>query len=354
MASSPHNPALSFSKPPESLSLRTQVSITSKSPLRGLNALEDDGSLLSLTSLCNHGRRNPLCPIADALVFWELAGKKATTAILNQPNPSAQSKSNGGSAGLSDVPTGVPEAQVKQAFASLFRLQAEAPLRYPFVYLSVRDHIIVFKAIPVSASKKKAGGDVDGSFKRVAVVSESYLGLRKVLHNANVEFSLPLAPQINSWSEIPGISVADKGADKCHLQSTAVDRTWRSAILLIGANNVEGLVNHLQSISMEGAVLYATGPFLNATMRRSSVRLADAVAYNDTDGARQTVHLYKVDITGVLFPSAWNAILRALPEIAEGEFSASFKEVKETAHLNMLVSKQGSAVTGKKCVTYDP
>ncbi|KAJ2761317.1 hypothetical protein IWQ57_006082, partial [Coemansia nantahalensis] len=258
------SPSLSFSKPPESLSLRTHMSITSKTPLRGLDSLHDDGSLLALTSLGGQGQTDPICRVADALVYWEIVGCKASMELL-KPSVTSQLGSGTKSSSSTRTPSstgGVPEAQVKQAFASLFRLQAEAPQRYPFVYLSVRDHIIVFKAIP--ESKRRSGG----GFKRVAVVSQSYLGLRKILHGAGVEFSLPLAPQVSSWSELPGVSVVDRSADRCHLQSAAVDRTWRSAMLLVGAAHVEGLFKHLQETSLEGAVLYATGPFLNATMRR--------------------------------------------------------------------------------------
>ncbi|KAJ2709480.1 hypothetical protein H4R19_004229, partial [Coemansia spiralis] len=149
------SPELSFAKPPESLSLRTHMSITSKAPLHGLDGLFDDSSLLALSSLGGQSRSDPICHIADALVYWEIIGRKASMELLR---PSATSQPASRIPGTADVvPGGTPELQVKQAFASLFRLQAEAPQRYPFVYLGVRDHIIVFKAIPESKRKPDGG-----------------------------------------------------------------------------------------------------------------------------------------------------------------------------------------------------
>ncbi|KAJ2082038.1 hypothetical protein H4R24_001897 [Coemansia sp. RSA 988] len=197
--SAPTN-ALSFIRPPESLSLRTQVSITSETPLHKLEALHDEGSFLSLTSLCHpvynntdssSYNRDPLTYIADSLVHWEAVGKKFVN-VPQQPNTKSTPANNPGT---------TAEVQMKQAFSSLFRLQKEAPRKYPFIYLNTRDYVALFKMIPASSRKKKQQLDDDGSrpieseYKRVAVVSQSYLGLRRILHNAGVEFSLPLAPQ---------------------------------------------------------------------------------------------------------------------------------------------------------------
>ncbi|KAJ2612357.1 hypothetical protein H4S08_002741 [Coemansia sp. RSA 1365] len=351
----------SFSRPPESLSLRTQVSVTSEAPLEKIEALRDEGTFLSLTSLCHSSEnsaesgsynRNPLTFIADALVHWEAVGKK----FIDVPQPS-NSKSSTNSPGTTT------EAQMKQAFASLFRLQKEAPRKYPFIYLNTRDYIALFKMIPASSKKKKqqsdnvSSGPNKAEYKRVAVISQSYLGLRRILHNEGVEFSLPLAPQVNSWSEIPDVTMKNDGPDTSHLRTTAVDKTWRSAMLIIGGANVNGLFSHLYSTQLESACLYSTGTFLNATMRRASLRFSNAISYENINNGTERIpkQLYKLDINGVVFPSAWNNTLRALAAlIGEREFGVSFKETQETAHLNMLVSKQGSAVAGKKSIIYTP
>ncbi|KAJ2803056.1 hypothetical protein H4R20_003036 [Coemansia guatemalensis] len=362
--SAPTN-ALSFTRPPESLSLRTQVSVTSEVPLDKLEALNDEGSFLSLTSLCHSAgnnadasshTRDPLTYIADALVYWEAVGKK----FVDVPQPS-NSKST-----PVNSPGNTAEAQMRQAFSSLFRLQKEAPRKYPFIYLNTRDYVVLFKMIPASSKKKKQqqqqpddddSGPAKAEYKRVAVVSQSYLGLRRVLHNEGVEFSLPLAPQVNSWSEIPDVTRKDSGPDISHLQTTTVDKTWRSAMLIIGGANVNGLFSHLHSTQLESACLYSTSPFLNATMRRATLRFSSAISYENSSNGTDRIakQLYKLDVNGVVFPSAWSNTLRALAAlIGEREFGVSFKETQETAHLNMLVSKQGSAVAGKKSIMYTP
>ncbi|KAJ2835103.1 hypothetical protein FBU31_001701, partial [Coemansia sp. 'formosensis'] len=60
------NAQLVFSKPPESLSLRTHISVTADRPLTELERLRDDDSFLSLTSLSGRDQ-GPLTRIADAL-----------------------------------------------------------------------------------------------------------------------------------------------------------------------------------------------------------------------------------------------------------------------------------------------
>ncbi|KAJ2817389.1 hypothetical protein IWW50_006188, partial [Coemansia erecta] len=309
--------ALTFSRPPESLSFRTHMSITSDRPLQPLEFLREESLFLSLTSLCGKGAE-PINRIADALIYWEIASSEKTT-----------------------------EAQFKQAFASAFRLQGDAPHNYPFIYLNLRDFSVVFKVLARRTDADKC--------KRVAVVSRSYLGLRKILHSEGVEFSLPLAPQVHSWSELPGTATGT-ASDPCHLQTTAVDKTWRSAMLVTGTSNINGLFSHLYSTSLQNASMYATNAFVNATMRCANLRFADVATYaHNAQREREAKQLYKLDITGVVMPSAWSVILRSLVEImGDDEFTVAFKETTETAHLNMLVSKQGSAVAGKKGVRFDP
>ncbi|KAJ2717609.1 hypothetical protein GGI07_005957, partial [Coemansia sp. Benny D115] len=112
--------ALSFTKPPETLSLRTHVSITSDTPLAALADLDSESSFLALTSLCPDGptasvatgngstassNTASLSGLADALLYWE-----ATSPTCS-------------------------EAEIRQSLQSLFHLQSHAPQRYPFVYL---------------------------------------------------------------------------------------------------------------------------------------------------------------------------------------------------------------------------
>ncbi|KAJ1844823.1 hypothetical protein LPJ70_002782, partial [Coemansia sp. RSA 2708] len=232
--------ALTFSKPPESLSFRTHVSITSDTPLEALEPLRDESTFLSMTSLCS-ASTGPVHRIADSLLYWEILGAAQHT-----------------------------DAQIKQALASAFHLQTQAPAKYPFIYVNTRDFAVVFKVL---ASKRPTSEKC----KRVAVVSRTYLGLRKILHNAGVEFSLPLAPQVHSWSELGGNT--QKSTDPCHLHTTSADKTWRSAMLVTGIDNVAGLLNHLQSVPLPEVSIYASGAFLNSTMRRAGLRFATATTY---------------------------------------------------------------------------
>ncbi|KAJ2143684.1 hypothetical protein IW139_002147 [Coemansia sp. RSA 353] len=309
--------SLTFSRPPESLSFRTHISVSSDHPLVLLEPLRDHGSLLSLTSLCNSSSE-PINRLADSLMYWEIVSAGQTT-----------------------------EDQFKQAFTSVFRLQTEAPHKYPFIYLNLRDYTVVFKVLAKRANSEGC--------KRVAVVTRSYLGLRKIMHNEGVEFSLPLAPQVHSWSELPGTATS-KGSDSCHLQTTTVDKTWQSAMLVMGIANVNRLFSHLLSTSLQGASMYAPSAFINATMRCSTLRFADVATYTNTaPRERVAKQIYKLDITGVVMPSAWSIILSSLVEImGDDGFAVAFKETSETVHLNMMVSKQGSAVAGKKGVRFDP
>ncbi|KAJ2892246.1 hypothetical protein GGI21_005656, partial [Coemansia aciculifera] len=147
---------LEFSKPPESLSLRTHVSVTASRPLTELERLRDDDSFLSLTRLGgrDHG---PLTCLADALVYHEIIGSQASAVASNssaKPRlPAAETVGGGASA-----------TQVQQALASVYHLQLEAPTKYPFIYLQARDYCVVFKIVTSSQS---------GVLKRVAVVSQS-------------------------------------------------------------------------------------------------------------------------------------------------------------------------------------
>ncbi|KAJ2253673.1 D-arabinono-1,4-lactone oxidase [Coemansia sp. RSA 455] len=333
------NAQLAFSRPPESLALRTHVSVTADRPLKELECLREDDSLLSLTSLSGRDQ-GPLTRIADALVHYEIIGCQASplTSSAKPTQPAA------------DVGV-APSIQVQQALASLYHLQLESPTKYPFIYLQARDYCVVFKIV-VSSS----------GVRRVAVVSQSYLGLRKLLRGEGVEFSLPLAPKVRTWSEIPGThdtSGAVDSSDRWLLQTTSFDKSWRSALLIMDGPNVDGLFRHLRSLALDTARLYAPNPFLNATMRRATLRFSSAVAYEDKPsermdtGNRTTRSLFKLDVIGVVFPSAWNALLMALAELlgpSGEEFCVAAKELSDTAHLNMFVSKQGGSVAGKKRV----
>ncbi|KAJ2350893.1 D-arabinono-1,4-lactone oxidase [Coemansia sp. RSA 2673] len=333
------NAQLAFSRPPESLSLRTHVSVTADRPLKELECLREDDSLLSLTSLSGRDQ-GPLTRIADALVHYEIIGCQASP-LTSSAKPTQPA---------TDVGV-APSIQVQQALASLYHLQLESPAKYPFIYLQARDYCVVFKIVASSSG-----------VRRVAVVSQSYLGLRKLLRGEGVEFSLPLAPKVRTWSEIPGThdtSGAVDSSDRWLLQTTSFDKSWRSALLIMDGPNVNGLFRHLRSLALDTARLYAPNPFLNATMRRATLRFSSAVAYEDKPsermdtGNRTTRSLFKLDVIGVVFPSAWNALLMALAELlgpSGEEFCVAAKELSDTAHLNMFVSKQGGSVAGKKRV----
>ncbi|KAJ2104292.1 hypothetical protein GGI09_000178 [Coemansia sp. S100] len=333
------NAQLAFSRPPESLSLRTHVSVTADRPLKELECLREDDSLLSLTSLSGRDQ-GPLTRIADALVHYEIIGCQASP-LTSSAKPTQPA---------TDVGV-APSIQVQQALASLYHLQLESPAKYPFIYLQARDYCVVFKIVASSSG-----------VRRVAVVSQSYLGLRKLLRGEGVEFSLPLAPKVRTWSEIPGThdtSGAVDSSDRWLLQTTSFDKSWRSALLIMDGPNVDGLFRHLRSLALDTARLYAPNPFLNATMRRATLRFSSAVAYEDKPtermdtGNRTTRSLFKLDVIGVVFPSAWNALLMALAELlgpSGEEFCVAAKELSDTAHLNMFVSKQGGSVAGKKRV----
>ncbi|KAJ2480912.1 hypothetical protein EV174_003604 [Coemansia sp. RSA 2320] len=287
----------------------------------------------------------------DALVYHEIIGTQASPL-----SPSLPGKLNMQATTASG---GAPSAQIQQALVSVCHLQIAAPSRYPFIYLSMRDYCVVFKVVATSNGSGRSGEA--GAFRRVAVVSQSYLGLRNLLRAEGVEYSLPLAPKMRSWSEIPGTnntSDAQESSDKWLLQTSSFDKTWRSALLIMDGANVDGLLRHLQSLVLDTARLYAPSPFLNATMRQASLRFSSAVAYEgNTDRATGAPHatktLFKLDIAGVVLPSAWNSILVALAELLgsnSDEFCVAAKELSETAHLNMFVSKQGGSVAGKKSV----
>ncbi|KAI9505330.1 hypothetical protein GGI25_003654 [Coemansia spiralis] len=275
---------LAFGKPLESLSLRSQLLVSSDSPLDSLEALQSD-QFLSLTSLCSHPS-GPLSHLADSLIYYEATESPA------------------------------------KSLTSLYYLQLNSPSRYPFVYLCARDYTVVFKMIPEPSG-----------FRSVAVISQSHLGLRKSLRERNIDFSVPLAPRTHVKS-------------KWYLETSAFDKTWRSALLLMG-ENVSPLFEYFKQDGLENSTLYSTNPFLNAMMRQASVRFSNAMTYENS-GAK---NVYRMDIAGIVFPSSWNAILKALAEIL-GEFVVAAKESSSTAHLNLLVSKQASSVAGKRTVTF--
>ncbi|KAJ2379339.1 hypothetical protein GGI05_006611, partial [Coemansia sp. RSA 2603] len=224
--SQPKEVLRTFERPPESLSMRTHVSITSEIALDELSELGDASSFLALTQLCHHkgiSSETSLGRIADALTYWEVLGSKLPSDKPIKP------------AGNATV------AQIQESLSSLFSLQRLAPSSYPFIYACLRDFTVIFKMMPL--------GDTN-EYKRVAVISQSYLGLRRALRNAEVEFSLPLAPKLRSWNEIQhtGDNKADQLEDRHHLQSTTVDKTWRSALLVMGAESVDRVLSYLISI----------------------------------------------------------------------------------------------------------
>ncbi|KAJ2786686.1 hypothetical protein GGI15_001314 [Coemansia interrupta] len=244
--------------------------------------------------------------------------------------------------------------QIQESLSSLFSLQRLAPSLYPFIYVCLRDFTVIFKMVPLADT---------GEFKRVAVISQSYLGLRRALRNAEVEFSLPLAPKLRSWNEIQhlGDNKADQLEDRHHLQSTTVDKTWRSALLVMGAESVDRVLSYLMSLdTLDTAQVFSSKPFVNGTMRKAEIRFSNALSYEDgTDsggkGQRQAKTLYKADFGGIVLPNAWHTVLvemAGLDRMSAAGFVVASKERFETGHLNMLVSKQGSAVTGKRNVEY--
>ncbi|KAJ2884090.1 hypothetical protein FB639_002031 [Coemansia asiatica] len=355
---------LSFARPPESLSMRTHVSVTTEVPLNSLDRLSDDQFFFCLTSLCpGTDRSAPISRIADSLTYWEIIGAKPQDDSLPSTKSSTAATVSG-----SSMATG---AQIQQSLVSLYYLQKEAPLLYPYIYLSMRDFTIIFKMMVCSTAADDSGKE---KYRRVAVISQSYLGLRRILRNENVDFSMPLAPKLRSWNELqtPGDKVQKAmSIDKYHLQSTGVDKTWRSAILIMDEDNVEGLFRHLRTAALDSAHLFSTHAFVNGTMRKSTIRFSSALSYEDrnknsnTDSSiaeqqqmeqKKARHLHKLDVKGVILPNAWHSILMALtelPEIAEKGFIVAAKERSETIHLNMLVSKQGSSVAGKRNVLFD-
>ncbi|KAJ1953240.1 hypothetical protein EC988_003103 [Linderina pennispora] len=319
-----HPEKYSSDKPLQTLSLRTHVSASSSQPLKELERLKDDGSLLSMTSLCSPGSA-PLNLLADALVYWEIIGATdpRQQGTLEQ-RPSASIASAG---------------QIQQAFVSLFRLQLEAPAKYPFIYLQTRDYTVVFRMNILP--------DTSGTYRRDAIVSQSSLGLRKTLHAEGVEFSVPLAPKTQDWSEIPGAISTD--TDTHFLRTTLFDKTWKSALLITNPASVNGLFSHLYSLPLGAAKIFASGPFLNATMRRQTVRISSVVSYED--GVEKILN--KLDINGVILPNMWNTVLTSLAEVITDGFHATSKESADTASLTMLIAAgQNNAAARRRGVTF--
>ncbi|KAJ1663918.1 hypothetical protein IW140_003819 [Coemansia sp. RSA 1813] len=378
---------LVFFKPPESLSLRTQLSITSERPLLGLDQLKDEGTLLSHTSLCKRSLGadliSPLDRLADSLLYWE-----ATCAELTSIDTVVGRVAT----------TKTPMQLMHQALTSLFTLQQEAPSMYPFVYLCAREFTVVFQMVARkemsrhSSSRRNKPADMQPTepqekskqrYVRVAVVSQSYMGLRRTLHTKRIKFTLPVAPKVkHDWGELVDYSDLDVqkegDQDQHFLHTSSFDKTWRSALLIMDDADVAALFDHLKSGAtvLHNVRLYSPAPFLNATMRCAALRFSDVITYNETsnnkerleeglgDRRPQATTIYKLDVSGIVFPSAWSAILKSVADIlcdrnsdgvddAQG-FCVSAKELSDTAHLNLLVSKQGSSVAGKKTVTYLP
>ncbi|KAJ2374313.1 hypothetical protein IW150_003170 [Coemansia sp. RSA 2607] len=129
----------------------------------------------------------------------------------------------------------------------------------------------------------------------------------------------------------------------------------------MGAESVDRVLSYLISIdTLDTAQIFSTKPFVNGTMRKAEIRFSNALSYEDgTDSGgkpqRQEKSLYKADFRGIILPNAWHAVLVAMSEfdkMSATGFVVASKERFETVHLNMLVSKQGSAVAGKRNVEY--
>ncbi|KAJ2399105.1 hypothetical protein GGI23_002851 [Coemansia sp. RSA 2559] len=403
---------LVFSKPPESLSLRTQLSITSERPLSGLDPLKEEGTLLAHTSLCKRmlgtGIDQPsLDRLADSLLYWEASAPE----LNSSPTTATAATGSSGDAITTKSTAKQPTAStasvklMHQALTSLFTLQKEAPSMYPFVYLCAREFTVVFQMVARKEMSRHSSNNRNNTEEatnttdvadykgakpprhvHVAVISQSHMGLRRTLHAKGIKFALPLAPKIkHSWGELVDFSDPDaqkEGTRDQHcLHTSSFDKTWRSAVLVMGDADVALLFDHLKSgaTALHDVHVYSPAPFLNATMRCAAVRFSDVVTYSDMSGSKlhldaeeessgcrpQATRIYKMDVSGIVFPCAWATILKSVAEIlcdssddsddskAQG-FSASAKELSDTVHLNLLVSKQGSSVAGKRSVSYSP
>ncbi|KAJ2550247.1 hypothetical protein EV175_004145, partial [Coemansia sp. RSA 1933] len=383
-------PFLVFSKPPESLSLRTQLSVTAERPLLGLDQLKDEATLLAHTSLCKRPLlgadppRRSLDLLADSLLYWE-ATSPELTPIASPPKTKQPPTSS----------TATAMQLMHQALSSLFILQKEAPEIHPYVYLCAREFTVVFQMVAqkemsrhsssnskLSAEEQEAEsqGAKKRRYIRVAVVSQSHMGLRRALNAKGIKFTLPLAPKVkHSWGELVDYTDPDAQTgdiDQHRLHDSSFDKTWRSAVLVMGDTDVATLFDHFKNgaTALHDVHLYSPAPFLNATMRCATVKFSDVVTYDEAPDSTQNkdeevvgnrpqaTRIYKMDVTGIVFPSAWSTVLKAVADIldtsgdaaddgAQG-FCVSSKELAATAHLNLLVSKQGSSVAGKKTVAY--
>ncbi|KAJ1891936.1 hypothetical protein LPJ81_005650 [Coemansia sp. IMI 209127] len=391
-----------------------KLSITSERPLSGLDPLKDEGTLLAHTSLCKRLlgadiAQPSLDRLADSLLYWE-----ATARELNSsPTVATASTGSGGEAittkstAKQPTPSTTSVKLMHQALTSLFTLQKEAPSMYPFVYLCAREFTVVFQMVARKEMSRHSSNnnnnnrnDAEEAAKnvadrqgakqprhvRVAVVNQSHMGLRRTLHAKGIKFALPLAPKVkHNWGELADCSDPDAQKegirDEHCLRTSSFDKTWRSAVLVMGDADVALLFDHLKSgaTALHDVHVYSPAPFLNATMRCAAVRFSDVVTYSDMSGSKlrldgeeegsgcrpQATRIYKMDISGIVFPCAWSTVLKSVAEIlgdsSEGDddsraqgFSVSAKELSDTVHLNLLVSKQGSSVAGKKSVAYSP
>ncbi|KAJ1933704.1 hypothetical protein GGF37_006634 [Kickxella alabastrina] len=324
--------ALVFAVPPESLSLRTQISITSAHPLTTLIPLQHPHQHYSDNS-------SPASAIAQSLYYWEYL-LPTTTA------PHSSAAATAAAAGRKEKTTG----ELHEALHSLICLQRQFPAQYPFVYVCVRDYTVIFKMVPQPPSApddpNRKEGDNAG-YRSVCVVSQSVLGLRRALDQAQVAFTLPLAPKLRTWDELSSQGQADTG----HLRDITVDRTWRSALLITDKSSVQGLFQYLLGTEMKDASVYAPGAFINGTMRRCRVSASEAMAYEA--GVQRRV--WRLDMRGVFLPNAWHAILVALRGslcvTGSAALGVASRESPETVYLNMLVSRQGSSVANKKTIS---
>ncbi|KAJ2655042.1 hypothetical protein IWW48_005746 [Coemansia sp. RSA 1200] len=417
---------LAFSKPPESLSLRTHITITAEQPLKGLECLRDEAAFLARTSLCSQQSLNgaglpqsPLGRLADSLLYWEATSPELISSSSSDASAATTKPKQQQQLQQPSSTTAIGLMTMHQALASLFTLQRNAPALYPFVYMCAREFTVVFQMVarkvmsrhsdnsrrsssttgPDTLAADPHGEKKKQEYTHVAVVSQSHMGLRQALHGKGIGFTLPLAPKNSrnnqNWSELidrDSLDAAQKNgenSDQFYLRTAAFDKTWRSAILVMGDADVSALFGYLRSgaTTLHDLRLYSPAPFLNATMRCANLRFSDVVTYGDTadndsnsiirkggeedrDKCRpQATRIYKLDIAGILFPSTWATVLKSAAHIlsnrttttdtseidkAETTFCVSAKELADTVHLNLLVSRQGSSVAGKKTVMYRP
>ncbi|KAJ1675044.1 hypothetical protein EV182_002045 [Spiromyces aspiralis] len=188
---------------------------------------------------------------------------------------------------------------------------------------------------------------------RSVLISRSTFALRRVLYKLGIEFSMPFARSRKPRGELDGAEEPrDRpNADPLYLNDKTIDNTWYSQLKLDKDANVEQLFRHIVQATGAGrlrkgvSVLCAPMPFLNATMCRARVYASSVVqhtpnqhthAHNGGTSVAQftLAKIFKVEVTGLILPSGWRALLDSLPLLAShAEFSiSSAGEVADTAN----------------------